>query len=259
MFFDFNITGDELAPGILCLTYDDGPGRTEGNEVDPGPRTAELGRFLHSEGIQATFFVVGKFASQLGDILAELKTLGHLVANHTYDHPSLPAFVERGGNLEDQVVRTDTAIREHVEGPVTFFRAPYGDWWLRGHRRSLVAAALNRLAIATHYVGPVGWDIDAGDIGFWRDDRSPQECALAYLNAIERAGRGIVLMHDSTADIDAIRARNQALGLARELVPELRRRGFQFVRLDAIPQVASIASGSTQWVQTASSAPLPDM
>jgi hypothetical protein len=45
-------------------------------------------------------------------------------------------------------------------------------------------------------------------------------------------------MHDSTADIDEIQSCNQALGLARALLPELRRRGYRFVRLDAVPQIA---------------------
>jgi peptidoglycan/xylan/chitin deacetylase (PgdA/CDA1 family) len=251
MFLDVNIVGDCLPPGVLCFTYDDGPGRSTGDEDGPGPKTAELGRFLHSQEVPATFFAVGKFASELGDILAELRSLGHLVANHTYDHPSLPAFVNCGGDVHDQVARTDAVIRNHVEGPVTFFRAPYGDWWLRGEHRSIVAAALNRSAIANRYVGPIGWDIDAGDVGFWRDDRPTEECAWAYLEAIERSSRGIVLMHDSTADIDELRSRNRALGLARQLVPELRRRGFRFVRLDAIPQVARATSISPQLVQAA--------
>src|SRR3954467_15514289 len=55
MFFDVNIVGDRLPPGTLCLTYDDGPGRSEGGEDDPGPRTPELGAFLRSEGVPATF------------------------------------------------------------------------------------------------------------------------------------------------------------------------------------------------------------
>jgi hypothetical protein len=53
-------------------------------------------------------------------------------------------------------------------------------------------------------------------------------------------------MHDSTADIDEIRFRNQALGLDRALLPWLRRRGYRFVRLDAVPQVAQRAGISAR-------------
>jgi peptidoglycan/xylan/chitin deacetylase (PgdA/CDA1 family) len=248
MFHNSDIVADGLPPGTLCLTYDDGPGEAETSRDGPGPRTAELGAFLASQGVAATFFAVGKFAATSGAILARLLSLGHLVANHTFDHPSLPAFVARGGDVIDQLARTNLAIGPYDQGPLTFFRAPYGDWRLRGQPLSNVARVLNRSALSSSFVGPIGWDIDAGDVGFWRDGRSADDCGLAYLEAIQSAGRGIILMHDSTADIDEIRTRNQALALAQWLVPRLRRRGFRFVRLDEIPQVVSAMKVTRQLV-----------
>ena len=246
MFLNNEIIADRLPAGTICLTYDDGPCQTEPGHEGTGPRTAELGAYLHSEDVPATFFAVGKFAENSGAILATLRSLGHLVANHTYDHPSLPAFVARGGDVMDQLARTNSAIGQHSDGPLTFFRPPYGDWRLRGKILSNVARVLNRSAIGTRFAGPIGWDIDAGDVGFWRDGRSAEECGIAYLEAIQAAERGIVLMHDSTADIDEIRYRNQALGLARWLVPRLRRLGFHFARLDQLPQVVSATKVSFQ-------------
>ena len=244
MFFDHEILGDRLPPRVLCLTYDDGPGQTDGDPDLPGPRTAELGAYLRSEGVAATFFAVGKFASQHGAILTGLRWAGHLVANHTFDHPSLPIFEARGGDVADELARTTRALEPGLDGGPWFFRPPYGDWRLKGQAASNVAARLNASPLASTHVGPIGWDIDAGDVGFWRDGRPYEECAAAYLEVIERVGRGIVLMHDSTADIDEIRPKNQALGLARTLVPELLRRGYRFVRLDQVPQIAAAAAVS---------------
>lgn len=252
MFFENAILADRLPARTLCFTYDDGPGRPEPGRGELGPHTDELAAFLHAQGVPATFFVVGKFACAFGDILARLRALGHLVANHTFDHPSLPAFVARGGDVYEEIARTDRAIRGHVGAAPTFFRPPYGDWRLKGEVRSNVAPVLNRSDLSTTHVGPIGWDIDAGDVGFWRDDRCADDCAQAYLEKIDEIGRGIILMHDSTADIDAIRPKNQALGLARTLLPELRRRGYRFVRLDAVPQVASAIRVTAQWVLVAS-------
>lgn len=246
MFHNNDIVGDRLPAGTLCFTYDDGPGQADPSHDGPGPRTAELGEYLHSQGVPATFFAVGKFAETSAAILAGLRAHGHLVANHTFDHPSLPAFVARGGDVIDQLARTSSAIGPYTQGPLTFFRAPYGDWRLRGETLSNVARVLNRSAISSSFVGPIGWDIDAGDVGYWRDGRSAADCGLTYLEAIKSAGRGIVLMHDSTADIDEIRTKNQALGLARWLVPRLRRLGFRFVRLDEIPQIVSAMNVSFQ-------------
>jgi peptidoglycan/xylan/chitin deacetylase (PgdA/CDA1 family) len=237
MFFQEPICGDRLPPGTLCLTYDDGPGRTDDHE-DCGPQTAELAAFLQRQGIAAAFFVVGKFAVLYPEILESLRAMGHLVANHTFDHPSLPGFVAGGGDALDQLARTDQAIRPYTRHGVSLFRAPYGDWRFKGQSRSNVAAVLNRSPLAKRYVGPIGWDIDGGDVGFWRDQRPVHECTHAYLDAIESIGRGIVLMHDSTADLEELRGRTRALALTRALVPELRRRGYTFVPLNEVPAVA---------------------
>lgn len=244
MFFEFDIVGDRLPPGVLCLTFDDGPDRTEEPE-GPGPRTDELAAYLHAMGVPATFFVVGEFAAKAPEILDLIRQNGHLVANHTRDHPSLPAIAAEGGDVVGQLSATAATIDDYVEGDAAFFRAPYDDWRLKGEARSNVAEVLNRSIMASRCVGPIGWDIDAGDVGFWRDDRPAEACARAYLEEIERVGRGIVLMHDNTADIPEIRARNRALELVRSLVPELLKRGYRFVRLDEVPQVASAARVSS--------------
>jgi len=97
------------------------------------------------------------------------------------------------------------------------------------------------------------WDVGGADWTYWRDRRSPEDCAREYLAQIERAGRGIVLMHDSTADIDEVRGRNQTFQLTRRLIPLLKELGYRFVRLDAVPQVASASAVSCQATLQASS------
>src|SRR5262245_40026692 len=123
MFFDSDIKGDRLPPRTLCLTYDDGPGHTDGD--GPGPRTLELGRYLFEEGIQATFFVIGQHAERHADVLLSLQRWGHLIGNHTYSHPGLVALAEEGGEVIGEVAKTDALIRRYVLSPVIFFRAPY--------------------------------------------------------------------------------------------------------------------------------------
>ena len=92
--------------------------------------------------------------------------------------------------------------------------------------------------MAKEPVGVFGWDIDGGDYRFWRDGRGPEDCAQAYLSAIGLKGRGIVLMHDSTADNDVMKRNNQTFQTTGLLIPLLRKRGYGFVRLDQIPDVA---------------------
>src|SRR5262249_23713763 len=102
MFLDADINGSALPFGTICLTYDDGPGETAG--CGPGPRTSELGAYLAEWRVPATFFVVGKFAGSLDHVLGQLKAQGHLVANHTFNHPHLVRDVRDQEKLVDQLL-----------------------------------------------------------------------------------------------------------------------------------------------------------
>ena len=235
MYEDALITGgSSLGDKTLCLTFDDGPGQTGPPLPEYGPRTVEIARYLNSLGIRATFFVVGKFAVELPEVLQELRDLGHLIGNHTYDHTSLLEGPSGNGDAISQVVRTDSAIRNYVDGSVTFFRPPYGHW------DSTVANVLNaNVAASAGHVGPIGWDIDAGDWGFWERGQSPRQCADLYIRLIKgRRRRGITLMHDCTADQDAVKNANRTIELIQILVPELQQQEYKFLRLDEIPKIA---------------------
>jgi hypothetical protein len=178
--------------------------------------------------------MVGKHAEQLSSLLPQIRNLGHLVANHSYDHPQFVELLAGGGDVIDQVARTDAVIRNSIDGPTIFFRAPYGIW------SDDVAMALNsNLAVAMGHVGPIRWDIDGGDWAHWKEGTGPQAAASGYLRAIQFAGRGIVLLHDSTADMDVVKQSNMTFSMIQTLVPALKAQGYSFVRLDAVPDVVA--------------------
>jgi peptidoglycan/xylan/chitin deacetylase (PgdA/CDA1 family) len=240
MFFDRDIKGGRLPRGTVCFTYDDGPGATVGD--GPGPHTLELAHYLFEQQVHATFFVIGRHAERHPDILRRLKEWGHLVGNHTYTHPGLVSVARGGGDVVPELEQTDRIIHPYVSGPVVFFRAPYGNWREQqspgGPDKpvSLVADLLNRSGQFPHYVGPVNWDITAEDWACWENGVSAAECAHRYLEEAERAGSGILLMHDSAPE-DDLRRRNQSLPMTKMLVAGLKERGYRFVRLDAVPEV----------------------
>jgi peptidoglycan/xylan/chitin deacetylase (PgdA/CDA1 family) len=231
MFLHADIKGVALPAKTLVLTYDDGP----------GPQTADLGHYLRGEKISATFFVIGQHAENQLQTLGSLTRAGHTVGNHTFSHPGLVSLIQTGGDVAREIARTDEIIREFADPPI-FFRAPYGNWrqidpsTQADMPHSIVAKELNRSGQFTHYLGPVNWDISAEDFAFWRRGASAEEAAEAYCREIQSAGRGIVLMHDSSDD-PAIARHNRTLDLTMLLVPWLKRRGYSFVSLEAIPQV----------------------
>jgi peptidoglycan/xylan/chitin deacetylase (PgdA/CDA1 family) len=241
MFLDRDIKGDPLPPKTVCLTYDDGPGQTTGS--GPGPRTLELGRYLFEQGIEATFFVIGANAARYPEVLRQLHAWGHLIGNHTYNHPGLVALAEQGGDVVGEIARTDAVLRNLAPARIRFFRAPYGNWRQKaspGSQQdkptSIVAEILNRNEDLSHYVGPVNWDISAADYDYWRRGASADECAAAYLQKIDSVGKGIVLMHDSSEE-EAVRLNNRTWQATKLLIPVLKERCYRFVRLDNLPQL----------------------
>ncbi len=222
MFALKNIENIDLPPKTLCLTYDDGPGAT----------TADIGRFLKANDIRATFFVVGKYAVEHPDVLDELHAQGHIIGNHTYEHPDMPYYVSVNGDVRDQVIRTNTVIQKYNEGKPIYFRATYGKW------SPEVARELNvDIRSSFRHVGPVFWDIAGIDCYFWKLDKSVEEAAQVYLDDIEAKGRGIIVMHDGTADMDTVASKSKTLELTEYLVPKLLALGYRFVGLDEIDDV----------------------
>jgi hypothetical protein len=120
-----------------------------------------------------------------------------------------------------------------------------------------VASALNGAVFqAARHIGPVMWDIDGRDWAAWDAGTSPEDCAAQYERAIEAAGRGIVLMHDSTADSEVLKHRNRTFAMVRLLLPRLRALGFEFVPLHEVPDIARAHAGEVRLLPDLGGAPV---
>lgn len=213
--------GTSLPNKTLCFTFDDGPGK----------HTLSIAKYLFGQGIQATFFVVGKYAYHHPEILLQLKNWNHLIGNHTYEHPDMPYYVSVNGNVQDQILRTDAVINPFINTSI-YFRAPYGKW------SAEVAAELNAnlLCTANHF-GPIHWDIGGVDCWYWQTGKSVEAAVDAYLKDIAEKGRGIVVFHDDIADMDYVKPANKTLELLQQLVPQLKAQGYTFARLDEVEDI----------------------
>src|SRR5205085_524625 len=108
-------------------------------------------------------------------------------------------------------------IKPFLSGDIVYLRPPYGSWRQQSrpdgpqdYPSSIVADLLNNSGYFHDYIGPVLWDIVGEDWVYWRQGRTTEECAAKYLQATESAGRGIILMHDSSEEED-LRAKNRTL------------------------------------------------
>ena len=227
MFSREQTTGNSLPDKTLCLTFDDGPGETPGD--GPGPKTQDLAEYLHEQGIGAAFFFTGKHLYEHPTVMRRVVRLGHIVGNHSYSHQDMPDFFSKGGDVGEEIRKVERLMAPVKPAASRYFRAPYGYW-----NESLSAYLNENLGGNVDYIGPVYWDISASDFDYWARAASASECARAYLAEIRKIGRGIVLMHDSTADYEIMKKNNLTLETVRILTPELKRLGYTFVNLDSI-------------------------
>ena len=210
----------------IALTFDDGP----------NAHTEQVLDALKKLHVKATFFIVGHMAHGHPATLARIAAEGHLLANHSADHVFMGTSYDADpAKLLHQLRDVDEQIEPLMKpGDKLFYRAPYGTW------KSAHAEILNRDPRLRNYTGPVYWDIggditmspdgyvmSAADWDCWHLKWSAHTCAKGYLREIRRKDGGVVLMH-------AIHVRSAALVAA--VVPALLEEGYNFVRLDQMPE-----------------------
>ena len=233
-----NLHGGSLPMKTISLTFDDGP----------GPRTGELSSYLKAEGIRAAFFVNGKMIGTNTSVLQQIVADGHVLANHTQTHVSLTGRATGSPPLASQDVVAEVAQTDALIAPFVtnrfLFRAPYGDFDEQSGQ-ALEASPMKK------YVGPINWEIgdhmgpnQAADWDCWSEGAdgivlTPQQCGDLYVKEIDGVGNGIVLMHDPYF-IDNDPAKGGTVDMVKLLVPALKAKGYKFVRVDEVPEIAAL-------------------
>jgi peptidoglycan-N-acetylglucosamine deacetylase len=186
----------------LVLTFDDGPW--------PGT-TPKILDALRNECVRATFFLLGRNVEAHPEIARRAMAEGHSLGHHTFSHPLLArlALARAEAEINRGIAEDEFALygRRRSDPTTPFFRFP-------GFAAN--AALLDRLQ--TRHIVVFGADIWASD---WLPLGPAEELRL-LLARIERAGSGIVLLHDTKA---------QTAQMLPALLRELKRRGYRIVHV----------------------------
>ena len=196
-------------PSELALTFDDGP--------NPAwtPRLLET---LANHEVRASFFLLGSRAQAEPTLVRELAAAGHLIGNHSWNHPNLAIASAR--TIEDELSRTSKTLEEITGAPVRFFRPPFGA------RRPEVLRIARRLGMV-----PVLWNAMTSD---W--ENPPVEAIVGHLartiDRLTRRGRAAnIVLHDGGhKERTAMRA--SSIAAAGQLVNSYKKT-HKFVALDA--------------------------
>ncbi|MBT2452069.1 polysaccharide deacetylase family protein [Streptomyces sp. ISL-43] len=196
------------------MTSDQGPRAADGEHFD----NPQLISTLRTLKVPSTVFMTGRWAEQYPDQAKSIGTDPNFeIANHSYSHHAfkspcygLPALDEAAARAD--VDRAFEAFRKAgAVNTVPYFRFPggcYDDQALR--------------AISTAKVTAVQWDVVSGD-AFAKDPDAVAEQVLAGVKP-----GSVVVMHCTRS---AAPVTEEAI---RKIVPELRKRGYRFVKVSEL-------------------------
>ncbi|YAL82779.1 polysaccharide deacetylase family protein [Dermacoccaceae bacterium W4C1] len=178
---------------VIYLTFDDGPNPTY---------TPQVLKLLAKYKAKASFFMLGQNAAANPSLVSQVKSQGHAVGNHSWDHPQLTKLSSSA--LASQLSTTDTALGNGI----SCMRPPYGAT-NSGVRQAASARGLTQVL----------WTVDSND---WR---KPGSGAIASTITSAARDGSIVLMHDGGGN------RVQTVAALESVLRTLSAQGYRFATL----------------------------
>jgi peptidoglycan/xylan/chitin deacetylase (PgdA/CDA1 family) len=168
----------------VVLTFDDGPWPAT---------TSKVLKALADECVHATFFLIGRSASEHPELVRTMAAQGHTVGHHTWTHRNLKHT--KPENADSEIDKGIAAVEMALHGAATttpttpFFRFPYFEMTPR------TLDNLEKRGIAVF-----GADLWASD---W-NKMTPQQELKLLTERLNIARKGIILLHDPKAQTAAM-------------------------------------------------------
>lgn len=103
---------------VIYLTFDEG--------YENG-YTSSILDTLKEKGIEATFFVTKPYVKQNSDLIRRMIDEGHIVGNHTVNHPSMPSVTD-DEKLKKEITDLHDYVKENFDYEMTYLRPPKGEF-----------------------------------------------------------------------------------------------------------------------------------
>jgi peptidoglycan/xylan/chitin deacetylase (PgdA/CDA1 family) len=187
----------------IALTYDDGPN---------DPHTLHLLDVLAKNNVRATFFMLGRYVKERPDIARAVAAAGHVIGNHTFNHPLLifKSAAETRSQLLDCRKELQDAIGEHSN----LFRPPFGG------RRPETLRVARELGLQTIMWNVTGYDWNA-----------PPAAVIEKKVARQMRGGDVILLHDG-GDKSMGADRSQTVIATANMIRRYRDEGYEFVTVE---------------------------
>jgi peptidoglycan/xylan/chitin deacetylase (PgdA/CDA1 family) len=185
-----------------ALTFDDGPN---------DPHTLHLLDVLAKHNVLATFFLIGRYVRQRPDIVTEIAKQGHVIGNHTFNHPRL--IFRFDSRISKEILQCREAIFDAIGEHSSLFRPPFGG------RRPGVFGQVRMLGLE-----PVMWNVTGYD---WN---APSADSIERRVRAKIRGGDVVLLHDGS-HVGFCADRSKTVEAVDRLISRYSTDGHQFVTI----------------------------
>jgi len=184
----------------IYLTFD------EGYELGYTPTILDI---LDRHHVKAGFFITGQYIKTQPELVKRMHTAGHLVGNHTWNHPDLPTLSQ--SNFNQEINSLEQKYLEVTGTPMMpYLRPPMGNY----------SPATLQWANALGYK-TVFWSMAFAD---WDPNKQPG-AEFSYQHVIANIHPGAVILLHAVS-----KSNTEALD---RIIMELKRQGYVFSTFDS--------------------------
>lgn len=184
----------------MSLTFDDGGSAKNVRSVIDT---------LDKYNVKATFFFVGSFIEKNPELIKDIVSRGHDVANHSYSHPELTKLSY--AKVKNELLKSQTLLKNITGQEMKpYLRPPYGS-----HNSTVLKAAAD-----TGHSHIVMWNVDTED---WKG-KTPMQLTK---HVVSNSGNGnIVLMHTASS--------SNSYKALPDIIKGLQNKGYKLVTISEL-------------------------
>ena len=188
---------------MVALTFDDGPSKMY---------TPQILTILKKYNVKATFFMCGEQVTYYPELVKQVSSEGHEIANHSFTHPNLfKNKSKRGAGMAAEVEKTNALLEKLVMIKPAYFRSPYN------YHDAETIKAINDLGLIY-----VGWTFSV------RDWEKPAPEAMVNMFNKNLIPGSIALLHDGGGN------RANTVAAISGMIESAQNKGYHFVTLGEI-------------------------
>ena len=169
--------------------------------------TAQILDTLKANGVTAAFFITGHYLNTQEDLVKRMIDEGHIVGNHTVNHPSMPDL--ENDKLKEEITKLHMAVYEKFGYEMKYLRPPKGEF---SERTLHITKSLGYTTVM--------WSFAYDD---WDENKQGREDYAKEKILSNLHNGAVILLHANSKD---------NCNILDKVIKEIKKEGYQFKTLD---------------------------